>query len=418
MAKKIHRKIKKALRIMKSMPLRLILKYPFIPFREALLRKYGWRSAQPISLQSASENKIAVTGETSFIIEGPQWYKYPAKQHSGTYPAIGAHLLKDAIVSAYSTGVVEKDHLLLPENILENWDRIKTSGGAIFKATPSGFLAATEVDIEIPQAILIGGAGAFNWYHFIMECLPKAFLADRLPPELNNTPFLVPEECISISSFADAIKVFAENRPLIPLSTTHRARVGKLIVFDEVSIGPFNMKEGEWPRVADYSQHDEVLRSFIEKFRSHIHKDDASSDPNRKIFLARPGVRRNFNQNELIEIARKYGIQPIYLESLSLSEQAKVFAEASVIIGPSGAAWTGMIFSERPVIGLSWLPSGYKEFSSYSTLANFLGHRLTFIEAKTPHELTSTGEAYNADYLVSPREFEDAIQRVLGELAP
>jgi capsular polysaccharide biosynthesis protein len=106
------------------------------------------------------------------------------------------------------------------------------------------------------------------------------------------------------------------------------------------------------------------------------------------------------------------------LENLSLSEQAKVFAEASVIIGPSGAAWTGMIFSERPVIGLSWLPTEYEEFSSYSTLANLLGHRLTLTEAKTRHELTSTGKAYTADYFVSPREFEDAIQRVLGELAP
>jgi hypothetical protein len=409
---------KKTLRIMKSLLLRLILKYPFIPFREALLRQYGWRSVQSISLQSACKSKIAVTGETSFIIEGPQWYKYPAKQYSGTYPAIGAHLLKDAVVSAYSTGVVEQDHLLLPENVLKNWERIRTPGYGIFEPTPPDFLAATQVDIEIPQAILIGGAGAFNWYHFIMECLPKAFLADRLPAEFNSTPFLVPEECISISSFADATKIFAENRPLIPLSITQRARVGQLIVFDEVSVGPFNMKEGEWPQVGDYSQHDEVLKSFIEKFRSYIHKDHASSDPNRKVFLARPGARRNFNQNELIEIAQKYGIQPVYLEKLSLSEQAKVFSEASVIIGPSGAAWTGMIFSERPFIGLSWLPTGYKEFSSYSTLANLLGHRLTFIEAKTRHELTSTGGAHIADYFVSPREFENAIQRVLGELAP
>lgn len=405
---------KKLFHVVENHLFRAILKYRSIPFRAALLKKYGWRIAQVTSLQSACESQIKVSNETSFVISGPQWYRIPANQYMGTYPEIKAHLLKDAIVSAYSAGVVRKDHLLLPVNVFENWDRFRTVGAAIFKETPSEFLVAAEANIEIPQAIHAGGAGAFNWYHFVVECLPKIYLTQLLPTEFDNVPLLVPDECILIPSFRDAVKVFSGNRPLIPLSKTDRALVGQLIIFDEVSFGPFNMINGEWPQISDYSQNEEILKAFIDELRSHFSVDKFSKVAHRKIFLARPGVRRNYNQGELLEIARKYGIEPVYLENLSLSEQAEVFAEASVIIGPSGAAWTGMIFSERPFVGLSWLPSGYKEFSSYSTLANLLGHQLTFIEAKPHHELVSTSDAYGADYSVSAREFEDAIHQILG----
>ena len=100
-----------------------------------------------------------------------------------------------------------------------------------------------------------------------------------------------------------------------------------------------------------------------------------------------------------------------------LREQAEMFSEASAVIGASGAAWVGMIFCKHPVVGLSWLPMVYKEFSSYSTLAKILGHRLYFVEAKTEKELKETGEAYNAGYTVDPDEFKDGLEKLMKALA-
>jgi hypothetical protein len=136
----------------------------------------------------------------------------------------------------------------------------------------------------------------------------------------------------------------------------------------------------------------------------------------RRIFLKRPGERRNYNQDELIEIARRYGFEPVTPELLSLQDQATTFAEASAVIGPSGAAWVGMIFREQPLLGLSWLPLPYEYFCSYSALANLIGHRLEFIVTRTQQVLRSTGEAYMAEYQVCPVEFENALKNMTSDL--
>lgn len=117
--------------------------------------------------------------------------------------------------------------------------------------------------------------------------------------------------------------------------------------------------------------------------------------------LTRPGVRRNFNQSELVNIASRYGFEAVSPETLSLEEQAETFASASHVIGPSGAAWVGMIFNESGIRGLSWLPGVYKEFCGYSALAKLLGHQLVFIEAHPSRELKTTGDAYIFPYRVS-----------------
>ena len=262
------------------------------------------------------------------------------------------------------------------------------------------------------SGIHIGGAGAFNWYHFVIECLPKAFLAQTLPSEFDDFPLLVPEECMRIPSFSDALALFSAGRPLRFMRRDECVLVNRLVVFDEVSIGPFNLVPGLWPGIGDYCQHDKVLRAFITEFRSKLLSLSPGLDDGRRIFLRRPGVRRKYNQEELIEIAANYGYEPISPESFSLKEQVTAFANASSVIGPSGAAWVGMIFSERPLRGLSWLPRPYRHFCSYSTLASLLGHRIDFLEARTQRALKSTGDAYTAEYRICPIEFENALQQI------
>jgi len=207
--------------------------------------------------------------------------------------------------------------------------------------------------------------------------------------------------------------VFSNSRPVYYLPQGATAQVGRLVVIDEVSIGPFNMVPGEWPRLSDYAQHDAALMDFIQKLRAAIVGDFKPLQSDRRIFLSRPSVRRNFNQNELMEISKKYGFEAVYPETLSLREQAELFKSASHIIGASGAAWSGMIFCHQPVTGLSWLPSVYREFSSYSSLAHLLGHRLFFIEAIPGGKLSTTDEAYRADYRVCPFAFENALEAMM-----
>jgi len=202
-------------------------------------------------------------------------------------------------------------------------------------------------------------------------------------------------------------------RDIIYLNRGEVIKVKNLLLFDEISIGPFNLVEGRWPTVWDYRQHDKVILQYIEGIRDRLLRNAVPSSSEKKLFLKRPGTRRNYNQTELIDIACRYGFEEVSPEELTLKQQAELFASASHVIGPSGAAWVGMIFRNLPLKGLSWLPVEYKEFSSYSTLACLLGHELNMIVAETPKRLRSTGEAYTSSYSVCPKNFENALQKII-----
>ena len=390
------------------------------------LEKRNW---QPVALRNLNDfaiESLNLFPASSSTVAAPCFNGQRVASSSKTFPPLRAHVLQASggsklIASAYSPGVISEDDLLLPFHLVNSCNRVTTDGGGVFNLGDKFHVGCIRANVELKEGILIGGAGAFNWYHFVVEVLPKAFLSKNLPSQFDRLPLLVPDECRRFPSFSSALEHFSSGRPLQFIQKGDLVGVERLIVFDEPSIGPFNLIAGEWPRVEDYAQHDAFLRSFFEEFRSKALKIGElkvkAKNPERRIFLVRPGVRRNYNQDELLAIALQYGFEPFSPEAFTLAQQAKIFSESSAVIGPSGAAWVGMIFREAPLHGLTWLPREYKSFCGYSNLATLLGHRLNFIEAKTPRALRSTGEAYVSDYQVCPIKFESAL-KTLAEKNP
>lgn len=379
-----------------------------------ILKQKNWQTVYLSSYEAITKDRsIRLAEPSSYNSEAPNWINDVSIRRTGIFSKISAHVVSQAFVSAYSPAVLVMNQLYLPNYVVKNMPRILTDSAGLFTSGKNFLVGRINPSHNINEGILIGGAGAFNWYHFVIECLPKAMLARYLPGEYDKYPFIVPDECRQIPSFESAIKLFSNGRSIVYMNNGDISWVDKLILIDEVSIGPFNLMDGEWPRIDDYLQHDTIMRQFANEFRSKLTHSEIGSTNGRKIFLCRPGERRNYNQNELVEIARGYNFEPVHLEQLSLSEQAKLFAESSFVVGPSGAAWVGMIFRDQPLKGLSWLPKEYRQFCSYSTLGSILGHNLTFLEAKTDKELRSSGEAYVTSYEVCPVEFESALQKML-----
>ena len=71
------------------------------------------------------------------------------------------------------------------------------------------------------------------------------------------------------------------------------------------------------------------------------------NDSYKKIYISRKNARTRkvINEDQLIKKLKKQGFQIVYLEKLSIPMQAKIFNEARIIIGPHGAGFTNIIFS-------------------------------------------------------------------------
>lgn len=332
----------------------------------------------------------------------------------GDYPAINAYLMKDAITSTYSSHIVKGDRLLVPGERFRQRHRIPSHGAGLGYYNERHSFCAIRGSQTFKKAILLGGDGAFNWYHYVIECMSKAYLTRFLPDAFRDYPIIVPDEALRIQSFADILKALVPEREILTIGrgTTH---VQNLIVIDEISQGPFNLYPGLWPVISDYSHHEDTLNSFATELRKVFFSSLAPEKKSRRIFLVRPDVRRNYNQEELLKIAKRYGFLPISPETLSLQEQVRVFSEASHIVGASGAAWTNMVLARKSFRGLTWILPHYREFCSYSMLAHLFGHDLRYLTAQPDCEIKSTDDAYKASYTVSPSDFEAAIIRLCSE---
>jgi capsular polysaccharide biosynthesis protein len=301
--------------------------------------------------------------------------------------------------------------LVLPEHYLENRNRLRPGGGGLFRFERGHCIGRIPYNEKVlDRGILVGGAGSSNWYHFMIECLPKAFLAQRLPERFSDWPLLVPIEAKNCATFSDALNVFIGSRPVIYLSYSDIIKVKNLIVFDEFSISPFNLSRYSWPIYGDYGQNDEFIINYARHLQNNLIGVPGALGTQKRIFLVRPGVRRSYNQDEILDIAVRYGFQAISPENMSLTEQARLFSEAEIIIGPSGAAWVGVLFSQKPTRMLSWLPREYSQACSYSNLSKILGHEMRFIYSTPNDPVNSTDDVYLASYRVDPDAFIEALK--------
>lgn len=379
--------------------------------KKKALNAVGKSPLIPVSFADATFGEHSLIKNSISTLAPPCGIGEIPKRSQSVFNDIHAYQMQDALCTPYATGVLRDNILALPGHFLENRGRFRTEGGGLFRFERGhciGRIAYNEKVLE--RGILLGGAGSYNWYHFMIECLPKALLAQRLPERFSNWPLLVPIEAKNCATFSDALNTLIGIRPVIYLNYSEIVKVKNLVVFDEVSISPFNLRRSSWPICEDYSQNDEFLINYSRHLQDNLVGMPSVLGTQKRIFLVRPGVRRSYNQDEILDIAMRHGFQAVSPENMSLAEQAHLFSDAEMIIGPSGAAWVGAIFSNKPTRMLSWLPREYSQFCSYSNLAEILGHEMRFIYCVPDQPVKSTDDVYLSSYYVDPDVFIEALK--------
>lgn len=388
---------------------------PVAKLARLILARRGERVLNIVSLDKSATQHIVLAPPSEFTVRSPEFLGQEVRGLTGQFPEIRAFRLSGALVSPYSSGYICHDDLVISHHVAAHRGRHLIDSDGLFFYAGEVAVSYKRRFKRLDAAIHACGSGAFNWYHFVVEMLPKIFLLSQSNAIPCDLPLLLPQEARSIRSFADALAIVAGDRPMIFLERGEHVLVEDLLVVDEVSYSPFSFPKDVWPAVADYAQHDATLAAFASHLRGRlIHSGIARAPGPRRIYLVRKeGVRRDHNQTELIRIAEKHGFTPVAPETLLLHEQARLFHDAEYLIGASGAAWVGLLFCGAPIRAISWLMPEYREFCCYSTLAHVLGHRMSFIAVTPEKAVRSADDAYIAGYKVDPEAFEAALGRML-----
>jgi len=173
--------------------------------------------------------------------------------------------------------------------------------------------------------------GSNNYWHFVTEDLSKIKILEELGQKISDYDHIL----MSLSRL-DFQKEYYEllgyeniYENALSLETSHRLKFDELHFF--------------YPRY----QPDFRMYSWVEQIVKKSKKYSALPNTFKKrLFISRSNSRRTFvNEDEIWSYLKSRGFHKVECHRFSIFEQAKLFADAEVIIGIHGAGLTNLLFS-------------------------------------------------------------------------
>lgn len=261
---------------------------------------------------------------------------------------------------------------------------------------------------KVARGIAIIGSNDTNYYHWVIEVLSKLQFMSELPIEYENFPILLSEQALKIPSIKAYIKYLKISQSIIYLKSNLYYEVEDLLYISPTNYMVGNFKKGSVYGAENNFIRDESLEYLRGSLLSHLTKDNEIDMPSR-VFLARKGVTRDYNQAEVFALVKAYGFEAVYLEDLTLLQQVSLMKNAKVIIGPTGAAWTNLIFCEPETLVLCWMAEEYGELACFSNLAQFSKVKMEYLSYKTGSQ--SARELYYKNYSVDIEEIKQWLDK-------
>ncbi len=256
---------------------------------------------------------------------------------------------------------------------------------------------------KIRKGILISCDHSFNYFHWLVETLPKLLLVDSIG-RFNDVPLLIPNG-LHENLEAALMKVNINGRHIIRLQCGEAYKVKQLIYPSALS-RVLDHYKGKLSFNTDIVLSHKWVYAVSKTMRLVTEKK-----PWRKLFLTRrKGIRSLGNLQEIEQLLFDNGYEIIELEGLSMNDQITLFSQASVVIAPSGAALTNMLFC-RPGTKVIALTSNHELTNYYlwSQVAGITGLDLTTISGQRLYNITNI-YAVHDDYIIDLKILKDTIQ--------
>jgi hypothetical protein len=213
----------------------------------------------------------------------------------------------------------------------------------------------------LPRVQKMAGTGAVvatafdeYYYHWMSEVLPRfAVLGDLL----DEADFVVApastrfqRECLT--------RVGVEAHRIVEPSRRAQYQFDRLLV----------------PSLSGVMNH--TRPESVKFLRQLFGVDSHERDGGRRIYVSRRGEfrRKVSNEAEVLDVLDKYGFEAVDPGAITVAEQAVLFAEASIVVGPHGGGLTNVVFCAPGTVVVELL-SPLGQTLCFWTLANTAGLR-------------------------------------------
>jgi hypothetical protein len=244
--------------------------------------------------------------------------------------------------------------------------------------------------IGVERALYIGSRAPYNWYHWLINLLPALHIANLAGVD-ERVPLLLPSRVKQTVQMLESLEVFRRGREVLWIPDDAVVQVQDLYwpespVFDS----PFSIARSSRRPLA---LHPEAMESFRDELLEHFRHLPAPARSERVYLARRPGSSRPFNGEEVETWAIELGFRVVFVEELSFSDQVALFRGAEFVIGPTGAAFTNMLFAPAKARGLRFVGKAEPFENYFSNLSTVCGARILDVVG-TPSNLKGGDEGF------------------------
>jgi len=301
-----------------------------------------------------------------------------------------SRLLRFENVSVSSEGLLFKGTRMLPESFAYAFEFDEWKRRSILKFLVTNHFLRRRRRIDKP-VLWITDYWSKGYFHWLTDALTRLYVVrDRL----DQLTLLLPREFETRDFVKSSLAIFGvKNVEFIQRNEVVECR-NLLMPTHTAPSGHFRDEVISGVRAT-------LLAAFGE-----------SNDARERLYISRrrAGRRRIVNEDELTPVLNKFQFEIVYAEEISFPEQVKLFSRARYLVSNHGAGLTNMLFMREggSVLELRHV-SDYVN-NCYFILASALG--LKYYYQLCPAE-RDFGEPHTADLVVSPKEMETNLTRLL-----
>lgn len=373
-----------------------------------LLPLYRQKKLVPIAW--LDENKVGfvreICPETQTVSYGPSIDGLECIENV-TAAAVNLYSFKYAVVSADSSSIFVSGKAIVERAKGTETERSDYSSGQIVVHGIRSALVRDKFGSHLENGFFLGGNGSSNYYHWMMEILVKLELLEQLS-EFDKIPLLVNEGNAETKNLMDALALLAPDRQVVLMGKHDSYLVETLVYINAPNSCPYNLRKNFEIRIRDFAFRESTIKFLRQSLLGEL--TDGHKAATERIFMARRGTRRGYNQEEIFEILARYGFRKVFMEEMSLREQIELVSKSEMIVGPTGAAWTNLVFCQPGTKCLCWMAVESSGFSGYSNIAKIVGADLRYLTYKTGAK--STRELYSTDYHLDKEKFQRALSQL------
>ncbi|NES67125.1 MAG: glycosyltransferase family 61 protein [Okeania sp. SIO2D1] len=300
-----------------------------------LIQKYAQSNKSWTILDTLSENS---NSDRDFRYE----MAYLGEQVPLVVPAKGVS--QNLHSNFQKTNVYFKDMLVyfLPNGrgwANENASAILTQSNCLLKTLSTGVCDTVAASNHLPNAHQLEGNvvflssrwGSRAYFHWILDVLPRFQLLRKVGFCWDDISYFVLHKPTATFS-QEALKILdIPPEKIIDSSDIPHIQAEQLVV----------------PSIIRGSRGQDWAIKFLKQIFLKDLQDSHQSE-RENIYISRNSAsrRRIANEEEVVNLLKKYGFRRVFLESMSVMEQASLLYHAKNIVSPHGAGLTNIIFSQ------------------------------------------------------------------------